>query len=213
MPRILIFANGNLPDLEAARLLVHADDLLIAADGGTRHILELGLVPDFIVGDLDSSPLDIHAPIFKDSQIILFPRDKDETDLELAIDHALTLDSGQIVIVAALGLRLDQTLGNIALLAHERLSARDIRIDDGVEEAFYCRGQARVEGAVGEIVSLLPWRQEVTGIVTKGLKWPLQDETLYPDKTRGISNELLADEATIQIKTGLLLVVHRRRPS
>ena len=213
MPRILIFANGNLPDLEAARLLVHADDLLIAADGGTRHILELGLVPDFIVGDLDSSPLDIHAPIFKDSQIILFPRDKNETDLELAIDHALTLDSGQIVIVAALGLRLDQTLGNIALLAHERLSARDIRIDDGVEEAFYCRGQARVEGAVGEIVSLLPWRQEVTGIVTKGLKWPLQDETLYPDKTRGISNELLADEATIQIKTGLLLVVHRRRPS
>ena len=86
-------------------------------------------------------------------------------------------------------------------------------LPDGVEEAFYCRGQARVEGAVGEIVSLLPWRQEVTGIVTKGLKWPLQDETLYPDKTRGISNELLADEATIQIKTGLLLVVHRRRPS
>jgi len=210
MTRILIFANGKLPDLESARALIHADDLIIAADGGTRHIVELGFIPHFIVGDLDSSPLDIHDPILKDTQIILFPRDKNETDLELAIDHALTLNPVQIVIVAALGHRLDQTLGNISLLTDVRLSAYDVRLDDGVEEAFFCSDQAQVQGRCGDVLSLLPWQGQVTGILTKGLKWPLQNETLYPYNTRGISNEMLAEEATIQIRSGLLLIVHRR---
>ncbi len=211
MPRILIFANGLLPNLEAARSLVRADDLLIAADGGTRHILELGLIPDFIVGDLDSLPLDVHDPLLKDTQIILFPRDKNETDLELAIGHALTLDGAQIIIIAALGDRLDQTLGNISLISDGRLASLDVRIDDGVEEAFFCRDQVQVRGSSGDIVSLIPWQGEVTGVHTNRLKWPLKKETLYPQKTRGISNEMLADEVTIQINSGLLLVVHRRQ--
>jgi len=211
MPRILIFANGDLPDLEKARALIRDDDLLVAADGGTRHILELGCIPHFTVGDLDSSPLDIHDPILKDTQIILFPRDKNETDLELAIDHALTLNPGQIVIVAALGDRLDQTLGNISLLTDGRLSAHDVRLDDGVEEVFFCRDQFQIQGRSGDVVSLLAWQGEVTGILTKGLRWPLQDEILYSYETRGISNEMLDNEATIKIRSGLLLVVHRRK--
>jgi thiamine pyrophosphokinase len=211
MTRILIFANGNLPNLESARTLIHADDLIIGADDGTRHILELGLIPHFIVGDLDSLSLDIHDPILKDTQIILFPQDKNEIDLELAIDHALTLSPKQIVIVAALGGRLDQTIGNISLLTDTRLSAYDVRLDDGIEEALFCRDQIQVQGRSGDIVSLLPWDGEVTGILTRGLKWPLQNEILYPYKTRGISNEMLDSEATIKIKSGLLLVVHRRR--
>ncbi len=211
MSRILIFANGDLPDLESARALIHSDDLIIAADGGTRHVLELGLIPDFIVGDLDSLPLDVHDPILKNTQIILFPRDKNEIDLELAIDHALTSNPSQLVIVAALGGRLDQMLGNISLLTDARLSTYDVRLDDGVEEAFFCRDQIQITGRRGDIVSLLPWQGEVTGILTMGLKWPLQNENLYPYKTRGISNEMLDSEATIKIKSGLLLVVHRRQ--
>jgi thiamine pyrophosphokinase len=210
MTRILIFANGNLPSLELARVLLHDDDLIIAADGGTRHVLELGLVPHFIVGDLDSLTLDVHDPILKDTQIILFPRDKNETDLELAISHALTLDEGQIIIIAALGDRLDQTLGNISLLADTRLSIHDVRIDDGVEEALFCRDQVQVLGRSGDLVSLIPWQGEVSGVLTDGLKWPLKKETLYPHKTRGISNEMLGGEATITVHSGLLLVIHRR---
>lgn len=211
MSRILIFANGDLPDLESARALIHPNDLIIAADGGTRHVLELGRIPDFIVGDLDSLPLDVHDPILKNTQIILFPRDKNEIDLELAIDHALTSNPSQLVIVAALGGRLDQMLGNISLLTDARLSAYDVRLDDGVEEAFFCRDQIQITGRSGDIVSLLPWQGEVTGILTTGLKWPLQDEILYPYKTRGISNEMLDNQATVKIKSGILLVVHRRQ--
>jgi thiamine pyrophosphokinase len=88
-----------------------------------------------------------------------------------------------------------------------------------VEEVFFCRGHpqvpspvfcGRIEGERGDLVSLIPWNGAVTGIRTNGLRWPLNDETLYPDKTRGISNEMLETVAEVNIETGLLLVVHRR---
>ncbi len=205
--RIIIFANGDLPDLEKARALLRNDDFIIAADGGTRHALALGLTPKIIIGDMDSLPENFEISKF-DNDVILYPQDKNETDLELAIQHALTLNPEQIIILAALGGRLDQTLGNIALILHP--SSFILRLDDGIEEVFFCRDKCEINGKPGDLVSLIPWQGEVTGIVTTGLKWLLQDETLYPQKTRGISNEMLDDTATVQIKSGLLLIVHRR---
>lgn len=211
MHRILIFANGQLPDLDAARALLHADDFIIAADGGTHNALVLGLIPNLIIGDLDSIT-DWERKIMETAgvEIIQFPRDKNETDLELAIQRAIEMQPEQVIIVGALGGRLDQTLGNIALLSNARLPNLDLRLDDGVEEIYFCRGQAEVHGRSRELVSLIPWGVPVEGVRTDGLRWPLSDETLYPDKTRGISNELLGERATVRIRSGLLLVVHRR---
>jgi thiamine pyrophosphokinase len=217
LKRIIIFANGDLPDLEKARALLRDDDFIIAADGGTRHALALGLTPKTIIGDMDSLPANFDISKF-DDDVILYPQDKNETDLELAIQHALTLRPEQIIIIAALGGRLDQTLANIALISDLRPltlrqaqgNAFDIRLDDGIEEVFFCHEQVQINGSSGDIVSLIPWQGEVTGIVTTNLKWRLQDETLYPQKTRGISNEMLNDKATVQIESGLLLVVHHR---
>jgi thiamine pyrophosphokinase len=139
---------------------------------------------------------------------IRFPTDKNETDLELAINHALTLNPDQILILAALGGRMDQTLANIALLSNLQLATCNIKLTDGVEEIFFCRDHAQVIGRSGDIVSLIPWQGEVTGVFTENLKWHLDHETLYPDKTRGISNEMTADIATVSIKSGLLLITH-----
>ena len=212
MHRILIFANGHLPDLDSARALVHADDFIIAADGGTHNALALGLMPNVIIGDLDSLTLDLRPLTDQGTQVIQFPRDKNETDLELAIQQAVNMNPDQIIIVGALGGRLDQTLGNIALLSDSRLPTLDLRLDDGVEELYFCRDQAEVHGRSGELVSLIPWGVPVEGVRTDGLRWPLSDETLYPDKTRGISNELLGEQAAVRIRSGLLLIVHRRAP-
>lgn len=210
MHRILIFANGILSDLNKARLIVESDDLILCADGGTRHALALGLWPTVIIGDLDSLSVDERQKIEKaGAEIELYPHDKNETDLELALNYALEQKPSSIVIVAALGNRLDQTLGNLALLSDPRLAALDVRLDDGVEEAFFCRGQASVEGGRGDLVSLIPWGGAVEGVRIEGLKWPLHAETLYPEKTRGISNEMLGDAAEISITSGLLLIVHR----
>jgi len=212
MVRVLIFVNGKLPDLNAARQLVKPEDVMIAADGGLYHILDLGLRPHSIVGDLDSISMDLRPLIDQGVQVIQYSNDKDETDLELTIRHALMLGPDQIVIVAALGGRLDQTLGNIGLLNDTRLASLDVRIDDGLEEVFMCRDRVRVHGRSGDTVSLIPWQGNVHGVLTNGLKWPLKKETLLPDKTRGISNEMLGDEASVEISSGLLLVIHRRQP-
>lgn len=208
MSRIIIFANGDLPNLKKARTLLRPDDFIIAADGGTRHVLALGLMPNVVVGDMDSLPANFQTSTFN-GEIILYPKDKNETDLELAIDHALTLNPTQILILAALGGRMDQTLANIALLSNLQLATRNVKLTDGVEEIFFCRDQAKVEGRSGDIVSLIPWQGEVTGVFTEYLRWHLHHETLYPDKTRGISNEMTADVATVQIRSGLLLITHR----
>lgn len=211
MHRILIFANGDLPNLEKARAIVRPDDFILCADGGTRHALALGLKPDLILGDMDSVDQEQVRRLREAGvQIESFPPDKDETDLELALTRALELNPTALLIIAALGGRLDQTLANIALLADRRLAALDVRLEDGVEEIFFCREQAQVEGRRGDIVSLLPWGEPVQGVQTDGLKWPLERETLYPDKTRGISNEMLTEAATVRITAGLLLVVHTR---
>lgn len=211
-PRAVIFANGELPGLESARALLRPDDLVICADGGTRHAFALGLTPSVVVGDMDSLTKEESKRIQETAtQLILFPRGKNETDLELALDYAVEAGYREIVIAAALGGRLDQTIAGISLLANSRLSTLNVRLDDGVEEIFLCRDQAQVRGRRGDLVSLIPWGGEVTGVVTENLKWPLQSETLYPAKTRGISNEMLGGVASIKIESGLLLIVHRRQ--
>lgn len=211
MTRILIFANGDLPNPDKARLLLQEGDLIISADGGTRHALALGCMPNLLLGDLDSITMEEKGKLEQAGvAVIQFPRDKDQTDLELALSHAIGLDPSKIIIVGALGGRMDQTLANLLLLTDARLSSVDVRMDDGVEEIFLCRGRARIHGRSGEVVSLIPWGGEVTGVVTENLKWPLHNESLRPEKTRGISNEMLGEEAVINIETGTLLVVHRR---
>lgn len=211
MSRVIIFANGEIPDLKKARALLQPDDYIICADGGSRHALALNLKPDLVIGDMDSIQKGHWQRLKKSGiSIELFPRDKNETDLELAVHRAIDMRPEQIVIIAALGGRLDQTLGNISLLADTRLSSSNIRLDDGVEEIILCRDQAQIRGRSGDIVSLIPWQGIVTGVQTKDLKWPLTDETLYPDKTRGISNEMTGETASVSIRSGSLLIVHRR---
>lgn len=212
MPRIIIFANGALPDPQKVRPLIRPDDLVVCADGGSRHAFALGLTPHMVIGDLDSIHWQDWARVQSDAvPVRRHPHDKNETDLELALQYALEQSPSSIVVVGALGKRLDQTLGNLALLTSPALASIDVRLDDGLEEAFFCRGRAQVEGTPGDIVSLIPWGAPVEGVTTNGLKWPLRAETLYPNKTRGISNEMLETTASMTIASGLLLVLHRRQ--
>ncbi len=124
MPRIIIFANGELPNIEKARVLVKSDDYIVCADGGTHYALAFGLRPNLIIGDLNSVT---DAELQKaNAKIVKYPRNKNETDLELALNRALEQQPTSMLIIAALGNRLDQTLGNISLLSDSR--TRDSRL-------------------------------------------------------------------------------------
>jgi thiamine pyrophosphokinase len=207
--RIFLFANGLLPNPAKIRPIVSPEDTLIAVDGGLRHLVALGLSPTLIIGDLDSADPELVRK-FKNQNVEIrrFPAKKDQTDLELALDAAIDMGPAKIVVVGALGGRIDQTLGNIFLLTKPELARINIRLMDGNQELFLIRESAQLQGQPGQRVSLLPLQGPVEGVRTEGLKYPLDNETLYPDQTRGISNLMQAPCATIDINTGLLLCIH-----
>ena len=212
MARAVIFVNGEVPEYEQVRPLLQPGDVLIAADGGTRHILALGLVPSLVIGDLDSLN-DANRRILETTGAEIHPyaRDKDETDLELALSHAVDSGFDEILVIGALGRRLDQTLGNLALLAGHSPAGTHISMDDGAEQVFFVSKHAQVEGQPGDLVSLIPWGCKVSGVTTEGLQWSLKNETLHPNKTRGISNTMTGEKALVSVRSGLLLIVHSRR--
>ncbi len=212
MTRIVVFANGVIHEPDRVRAILRGADAILCADGGTRHALALSVRPDIVIGDLDS--LDEQSrTMLQAAGVALqsYARDKNETDLELALQEAMRRKPSSIVVVGALGKRLDQTLANLAMLRDPALDGVDVRLDDGLEEAWLCRAEAKLEGKAGDIVSLLPWGGDVEGVRTEGLKWPLRGETLRADKTRGISNEMLAQVARVSVSSGWLLIIHRRQ--
>jgi thiamine pyrophosphokinase len=213
--RALIFVNGEQMDLPAVRDMLRADDYRIAADGGLRFLTRLGLRPHLLIGDLDSvSPADLEQIRQSgDVRIDRYPTHKDETDLELAVLAAVHEGCREILLLGALGGRLDMTLANIFLLALPELAGIDARLEDGREEVFLIEpGPGReIIGHLGDRVSLLPWGGPAAGITTAGLEYPLLGEMLYPERTRGISNVLLASPARVTLEHGRLICIHTRK--
>ena len=206
--RAVIFANGEFPNPQNARDLLRSDDFIIAADGGTHHALAVGAIPHVVIGDLDSLSPDEQARVeAAGAQVIRFSPRKDETDLELALLHAVREGATEIVILAALGGRLDQTIANLLLLALPELSGLDVRIVEGQQTVFLIHDEALIEGRPGDTVSLIPLGGDAVGVTTEGLEWPLHEDTLRFGPARGVSNVLTAERARVRVRRGSLLCV------
>ncbi|MBL7062895.1 MAG: thiamine diphosphokinase [Anaerolineae bacterium] len=209
--RAIIFANGEFLDPQGARGLLRPDDLIIAADGGTRHALAADVVPHVVIGDLDSLPSADQARLeVASAQVIRYLPRKDETDLELALLHAVREGATEIVILAALGGRLDQTIANVLLLSLPELNGLDVRIVEGPQTAFLIhegRAGSLIEGQPGDTVSLIPLGGDAVGVMAEGLEWPLHEDNLRFGPARGVSNVLTAERARVHVRRGLLLCV------
>jgi thiamine pyrophosphokinase len=208
--RAVIFANGELSQPESVLRLLRPDDLLIAADGGGKHCEALGLQPHLLVGDMDSLDPAI-ATRFEaaGSQVLRYPIHKDYTDLELALLQALERGADDIIVLAALGRRWDQTLANLLLPAGQAFESASIRLVDGSQEIQLLRPGKwfALHGQPGDTLSLVPLLGAACGISTQGLEYPLNDENLEFGSTRGVSNVLLESSARIYLRQGLLLCV------
>lgn len=192
--------------------LIARADLLIAADGGARHLLTHGFLPHLAIGDFDSLvPTWLAQLESRDVAIERYPVHKNETDLELALLAAIGRGATQLRVLAALGGRPDQHLANLQLLTHPALAEADVRLLQAGWEVFVIRRAATIHGAAGELVSLLPMTEEVTGIVTDGLYYPLRNESLRLGPARGVSNVLIDSTAHVTVQSGLLLCMHQFR--
>ncbi len=205
---VLVFANGLLEDSAWVRPYLDRAVAVIAADGGLRHLLALGRRPDVLIGDLDSLPPGAEMADAA-GEIIRYPTDKNETDLELALLHAVAQYPGhEIRVIGAFGGRLDHLLANILLPAHPHLAGQPIRFLHDHQSAWWVTDETAIHGRPGDTVSLIPLGGPAHILDTTGLRWPLHDEWLHFGPARGISNELTTAQAAVRLGSGALLVVH-----
>jgi thiamine pyrophosphokinase len=208
--RAIIFANGVLARPEAVRPILHPDDLLIAADGGSAHYRAIDLTPQVVIGDLDSlEPGELARLEAAGAQVLRYPERKDFTDLELALRYARSAGAEEALVFGALGARWDQTLANLLLPAAAELQGMNIRLVDGPQEIQLLRaGQPfTLHGRPGDTLSLVPLGGDAHGVTTGQLDYPLDAETLQFGATRGISNVFTTATATVRLESGLLLCV------
>ena len=200
-----IFCGGG-----PARLLIDVpgDATVIAADVGLAEANRLGVRVDLLVGDLDSvGGADLE--VFEDAggEVRRHPEDKDATDLDLAIAEAVEAGVHHVVVVGGAGGRLDHLIGNALVLASSRYAALEVDAVFGAARLHVVRGRRELAGTTGELVSLFALAGPATGVRTEGLRWALDDATLQPGSSLGISNRFLGQRAVVEVDAGVVLVV------
>ena len=210
LQRVVLLANGDLRDPAYARALIRPDDMVIVANGGTRLAYQMELVPDLLIGDSDSLPqrlrrwLEVHQVPHHQH-----PAEKDATDLELALHHAISLGVDSVLFIGLTGTRTDHMLANFSLLALAQQANLQAEVVAGREHIYLVYDELELVGEVGQTVSLLPWGGDAHHVRTKGLKWELHDETLHFGPARGISNIMISTTARVSLSGGMLIVCHQ----
>jgi thiamine pyrophosphokinase len=211
--RAVIIANGNIEDHSQVLSQLLPEDLLIAADGGAEHCRVIGIQPDIVIGDMDSISSQLMEELQTNgTKFKIYPKDKDQTDLELALSYAHQKGVSEIVFFGILGGRLDLSLANLMLLARDEWQTSSIIVIDGPDTAYLLRAKdsISIDGMPGDIVSLIPLSEKVEGVSTKGLRWQLDEAVLLQGNTRSVSNELLTNSARVNIDKGKMLLIHRK---
>lgn len=208
MPGVtLVVAGGARPDPLVIAALPEIDRC-VAADSGADLAIGMGLQVDLLVGDLDSiSPAGLEQVRRDGGDLREHPRDKDKTDLELAIEAALEDKPDRLIVVGLAGGRLDHELANIGVLAAASQDGTDVDGLVGAARLAVIRHSRTLPGALGETLSLLPLLGTASGVTTTGLEFPLDNEPLLAGSARGMSNRFVANEATIEVRSGSLLAV------
>lgn len=207
----LLFVGG--PSEPPADILDYSEqaDLLIGVDGGAASLASLSLVPDCLVGDLDSIAAELLADYEKTGvETHRYPSRKNETDLELAMDLALEKGAGTMYLINSLGGRWDMSLANILLTAQEKYAATVVcHVGASCLMRILHPGRHEICDRQGQLISLLPLEGEVSGITLSGFEYPLTDETLTFGSTRGVSNRVNTEFAAIEHRTGILLCIEQ----
>ena len=179
-------------------------DFVIACDAGYIHAQRADIVPDVIIGDFDSYLGDLPGGV----EIIRTKPEKDDTDTMMALKLAIRRGYRRIMLVGALGGRIDHMLANISLIAFAATKGADLQIVDGHHQIFAVRdGKRRVPRSSWRNLSVFAFDTECTGVTLRGVKYPLEGAVLTNTFALGVSNEFTKDIAEISVESGILIVV------
>jgi thiamine pyrophosphokinase len=210
--KAVVIAHGDVDPRDRAHLA--GADLIVAADGGALALEQWDVVPHAIVGDLDS--LGVERALGYGQRgvtVVPFSPEKDESDLELAIDYATEAKADEIVLLGILGgARFDHELANALLLAADEYRGVRMRAIRGDVTVRALHGGERLDlaGAPGDLVTLLAVRGDAEGVRTHRLRYPLAGETLWFGAARGLSNLVVSAGASVTCERGVLLVIEKR---
>ena len=209
MRRCVIAGGASIGDYQAVRSRLRPDDFMVYCDCGLRHMDGLGAEPDLIVGDFDS----YSNPEF-DTETIVLPCEKDDTDTVFAVKEALRRGFEDFLLIGVVGERLDHTLGNVSiLLMLDSAGKKGIIIDDYSEMEIVsdrCEKPCIIDDSYAYF-SLLNISGKASGVTIRGAKYPLEDAEITCEYQYGVSNEVLPGcTAEVSVGEGRLLLIKVR---
>ncbi|MBR3779890.1 MAG: thiamine diphosphokinase [Clostridia bacterium] len=180
------------------------DDLIIAADGGYRYLINANISPDLIIGDFDSL-----GDIPDGENVIRLNPVKDITDMDAAMQIGIEKGYSEFHIYGACGGRIDHTLANIQLVASAASKDMKAFIHDGKTViTALCNESIKFTNDYKGYISVFSHSDECTGVTLKGLKYPLENAVLSNKFPLGVSNEFIGCESEISIANGILILVY-----
>ena len=200
---LLSYMECVTPDM--AQELAESADYIIAADGGQNRAREFGLQPDCVIGDFDSTTLNEDF----DCLYITYPAEKDLTDTEAALTHALEKGCRNVILLGGMGGRLDHTMGNIGLLDKYYSVFDHMKFIDGKNKMELLKDSGRTlkRDARYKYFGLVSLNAEAFGIDIRGARYELTGASLERASTLGVSNEFSEDTVEIYVREGTLLIV------
>lgn len=203
MQRCVIVGGAGIHEYQRIRESLRDDDWFVYCDGGLKHIQELGREPDLIVGDFDS-----HEQPDTETETIVLPCEKDDTDTAYAVKEAVRRGFREFLLVGVTGERFDHTFGNVSLLLYlDSMGIPACILDDYSEMRIISQETAEVKGDCSWF-SLLNISGKAKGITIRGAKYPLTEGEITSEYQYGISNEVLPGEtANVSVREGRLLLV------
>ncbi len=187
---IVLNTPENIPPVE--------EKDIICADAGRKKINKK---PIATIGDFDSTEIP------NNENCIIFPKEKNETDGQLAIDYAKSLGYDKIVVYGATGGDIGHVLGNIGLLKYAYNNGVDCEIKGENFVIKLLTGDVRLNVGKSKKISLFPFFGDVLVRSSKGLFYPLQNLSLEAGTNRGLSNITTDDEVLLSIAKGYLLAI------
>jgi len=197
---IVVIANGKTPKSGLLNKLVSQADIIVAADGGSNICHKNGIVPDYIVGDLDSIKQKTKS-FFKEAEIVHCP-DQNETDLLKTLKFCEALKPEKVIVTAITGKRFDQSISNIFILQSANFEF-EVRFYDDYGITSIISKEKILELPLGQTISLFSFKP-VYGITLEGFKYPLKNQD-FPDGLNGVSNEIVKSPAKVFIRKGSLI--------
>ncbi len=199
----IIITGGEAPDLQRFSHELDDDVYIIAADSGLDKCLEYGITPHFITGDMDSVKNKKKLDDFPSECVKIFPKDKDETDTEIALRLLHEKGINRIILIGGGGGRMDHFLGIMSLFDREYYPS-----------VWYTAGEMIVSidssrffhNMKGREVSFFPAGSEVCRMKSRGLKWSLNG-LHWIKGDAGLSNKVLEDPFFVDLENGRLVMV------